>query len=405
MKQIAIHWQIIIAIMLAISLAPFLKGVNPYISWIGVVFINALKMMIIPIVTTSLFAGLANIGNMGGLGKLGIKTIGLYAISSLMAIVTGLLFVNAIEPGSPELNLKLGEVAVKDASSNDIVDKLIGIVPENIFQTIAEGNMLAIIFLTLLVGVFVLKLPGVHKERLVKVNDSLHLLTMNITMFIIKFTPLGVFALIFNQFAESKDVLSDLEALGWYSSTVLSALGAHFFITLPLFVLIIGRINPIKFIIKMGSVLLTAFSTSSSNATLPFTLKTLTEEVGVSKRTAGFTLPLGATLNMDGTALYECVAVVFICQCLGMDLSFAQQATIVGTALLVSIGAAGIPMAGMFMMAIILESINLPAAYIAFILPVDRLLDMFRTATNVWSDSCISLCIARTEGEETNMMS
>jgi len=403
MKKIKTHWLILFSIVLAIALAPFCKGVNPYISWIGEMFIKLLKMMIIPIVTTSLFAGLSNVGNMDKIGKMGLKTILFYFTTSLFAILGGLFFVNVFKPGNPDLNLSSHEFVPPEASTGDIVSKLKGIIPENIFHAIAEGNMLTIIFLTILVAVFVQKLPKIHKDRIVRVNDSINVLTMNITMFIIKLTPIGVFALVFDQFATSDSVKNDLVNLGWYSGTVLSALSLHFFVTLPIIVAVVGKVNPFLFLKEMSSVLLTAFSTSSSNATLPYTLERITNNVGVSKQTAGFTLPLGATLNMDGTALYECVAVVFICQCLGMDLSAGQQAVIVFTALLVSIGAAGIPMAGMFMMAIILESIDLPAAYIAFILPVDRLLDMFRTATNVWSDSCAALTIAKTEKETTNI--
>jgi len=226
---------------------------------------------------------------------------------------------------------------------------------------------------------------------------------MKITMFIIKFTPIGIFGIVVKVVADQDDLLNLISRMGLYMGTVLLALGIHAFITLPLIVKMIGKARPLKHFSNMSTPLLTAFSTSSSGATLPLTMTAVEENSGVSNKITSFTLPLGATINMDGTALYECVAALFIAQAYGVDLSVGQQVIVVITALLASIGAAGIPMAGLVMITVILTAVNLPLEGVGLILAVDRILDMFRTATNVWSDSCGAVVIAKSEGEVLNV--
>ena len=230
---------------------------------------------------------------------------------------------------------------------------------------------------------------------------------MKITMFIIIFTPLGVFGLVADTVAEQagnpKALAAMAGSLSWYMGTVIVSLAVHFFISLPLLVYLVARVNPFNHLRNMTNPLLTAFSTSSSSATLPLTMETVEHKSGVSNKVTSFTLPLGATINMDGTALYECVAAMFIAQAYGIELGIGEQIIVVLTALLASIGAAGIPMAGLVMISVILTAVGLPLEGIGMILAVDRVLDMMRTATNVWSDSCGAVVVAASEGEELNL--
>ena len=281
---------------------------------------------------------------------------------------------------------------------------LVRIIPSNIFEAMARGEMLAIIFFAILFGFFVTR---VNEKPRNLINDFLNALLdviMRITMFIIRFTPIGIFSItakvIAQQVRMGNEISEVISRLGLYFLTVLAGLLIHGFFTLPLALRLLGRVNPFRHMRNMTTPLLTAFSTSSSNATLPLTMEAVESADGVSNKIAGFTLPLGATINMNGTALYECVAVVFIAQAYGIELTFIQQVIVILTALLAAIGSAGIPMAGMVMMAVVLKAVGLPLEGIGLILAVDRILDMFRTAINVYGDTCCAVIIARSEGEE-----
>ncbi|WP_339735187.1 dicarboxylate/amino acid:cation symporter [uncultured Sunxiuqinia sp.] len=369
------------------------------ISWMGDLFLRSLKMLIIPLILSSLISGITNIGTGKNLGRLGLKTMGYYLLTSMLAIVTGLLFVNLFKPGlGADLNFQeeVEGLVEKQRSFREI---LIEIVPENIFQALTDSDMLSIIFFAVLFGFFITKIDFINREVLKKAFNAIFDVMMKITMFIIRFTPLGIFGIVAKVIADQDDLTGLMSRMGIYMSTVILALGVHFFITLPLLLKFVGKLNPRKHFKNMTTPLLTAFSTSSSGATLPLTIEAVESKSGVSNKISSFTLPLGATINMDGTALYECVAAIFIAQAYGHDLSIIQQAIIVATALLASIGAAAIPMAGLVMITVILTAVGLPLEGIGLILAVDRILDMFRTATNVWSDSCGAVLIAKSEGE------
>jgi Na+/H+-dicarboxylate symporter len=375
-----------------------------YVAWMGDIFLRALKMIIIPLILASIISGVANIGSAKNLGRLGLKTMLYYLSTSTLAILTGLFLVNFIKPGNsidPD-TFRLKETF--SVESHSLGQTLIEIVPENIFQAFARQDMLSIIFFSILFGFFITRTEPKYSQLLGNFFNSFFEVMMKITMFIIRFTPYGVFGLVAVTVAEQAGdpvrLMQIGEGLGLYSLTVLAALAIHAFIILPLYIKLIGKSNPFKHLKAMRAALLTAFSTSSSGATLSLTIDSVTNKSGVSNKVSGFTLPLGATINMDGTALYECVAVIFIAQAYGFDLSFTEQVVIVITALLASIGAAAIPMAGLVMISIILAAVDLPLAGIGLILAVDRILDMFRTATNVWSDSCGAVVIAKSEGEE-----
>ena len=401
MKKIALHWQILIALILAIVYGIYAdEQAIGYVSWMGDVFLRALKMLIIPLILSSLISGIANIGSGSSLGRLGLKTIGYYVSTSLLAIITGQILVNIIRPGvGADLNFS-GKVEGLVENQRSLGETLIEMVPQNIFQAFNNNDMLAIIFFAILFGFFVARAGEESRGVLKKAFSAIFEVMMKITMFVIRFTPLGIFGIVAKVVAEQDDLMGLVSRMGLYMGTVILALSIHFFITLPLIVKFIGRAKPFRHMKNMSTPLLTAFSTSSSGATLPLTITAVEKNSGVSNKISSFTLPLGATINMDGTALYECVAAIFIAQAYGVELSLIQQGVIVLTALLASIGAAAIPMAGLVMITVILTAVGLPLEGVGLILAVDRIIDMFRTCTNVWSDSCGAVIIAKSEGEK-----
>ncbi len=399
-KQNHFVLQIFIALIGGALLGLYYKPAVPYISWMGDIFIRALKMIILPLILSSIISGVANIGRAEDLGRLGLKTLSYYLMTSLLAILTGLFAINISKAGvGADLGLSR-KVEGLDAATGSFGSTIMGIIPENIFSALSSGNMLPVIFFAIVFGFFVNQAPGKSAHFLTDFFQSVFEVMMKITMFIIRFTPLGVFAIIAKVMAEQQNLGSLVESMGLYMLTVIAALFFHAFVTLPLITRFIGKSKPFRHMANMRPALLTAFSTASSSATLPLTMNSIEERSGVSNKVTSFTLPLGATINMDGTALYECVAAIFIAQAYGVDLSFTEQALVVVTALLASIGAAGIPMAGLVMIAVILSAVGLPLEGIGLILAVDRILDMLRTATNVWSDSCGAVIIARSEGEK-----
>jgi len=417
MLKLKLHWQIIIALVLALF-AGSLTGTDAGIfgvtffqayEFVGTLFLNALKMLIVPLIVSSIVVGIAGIGSSSALGRLGGKTILYYIATSLIAILIGLVLVNMVTPGvidgEPAKDLigltgdaDLIREKVGDKGAGDIADVFLRMVPTNIVMAAANGQMLGLIFFSLLFGYFLTKVQEAYTESLFGFWQGTYQVMMLITDWVMKFAPIGVFALVAKVVASTG--FSAFKPLALFFITVLAALAIHFFIVMPIILRALGRVSPLRHYRAMAPALLTAFSTSSSSATLPLTMECVEKNAGVSNRTASFVLPLGATINMDGTALYECVAAIFIAQAYGLELGFATQFTIVLVALLTSIGVAGIPAASLVAIAIILGTIGLPAEAIGLILAVDRILDMCRTAVNVFSDSCGAVVIARGEGEE-----
>ncbi|MFO8055139.1 MAG: dicarboxylate/amino acid:cation symporter [Bacteroidales bacterium] len=369
------------------------------ISWLGDLFLRALKMLIIPLILSSIISGVANIGSGERLGRLGLKTILYYLISSTLAIITGLFMVNLIKPGIGA-NLDLVQEIEDLPEYKSLGNTLLEIVPENLFEALTNSDMLSIIFFAILFGFFITRIKPKPQKTLGDIFNAIFEVMMKITMWIIRFTPLGIFGIVAKVIADQDDLGSLVSSMGSYMLTVTGALIFHAFITLPLLLRIIGKVNPIRHFSAMSTPLLTAFSTSSSGATLPLTMTAAEENAGISNNVSSFTLPLGATINMDGTALYECVAAMFIAQAYGMDMTITNQIIMVITALLASIGAAAIPMAGLVMITVILSAVGIPLEGVGLILAVDRILDMFRTATNVWSDSSGAAIIAASEKEK-----
>lgn len=419
-KKIALHWQILVALGLAVisgivaDQTTSLLGI-PFLSiltFFGTLFLNALKMLIVPLVMASIITGMMNLGG-DTLGRLGSKTLLYYATTSLVAILIGLFFVNLFQPGIVDgeparhvigLSSDTDDVISKvgDKGAADIAEVLLRMVPPNIVTAAANGQMLGLIFFSLIFGFFVSKLKGSPAQVQKDFWQGLLGIMMMMTDLIMKFAPLGVYALVTKVI-----IISGVEAfepLALFFVTVLLALGVHLLLFLPAILRFLARVSPAKHFKAMLPALLTAFSTSSSSATLPITMDCVENRAGVSNQVAGFTLPLGATINMDGTALYECVAAMFIAQAYGISLDITTQFTIVLVALLTSIGVAGIPSASLVAITIILAAIGLPLEAIGLILVVDRVLDMCRTAVNVFSDSCAAVTIARLEGEQTRLL-
>jgi len=399
LKAPALHWQILIALALAVVYGVYLSDYVGLVSWMGTIFLRALQMIIIPLVISSIISGVTNIGNAENLGRLGLKTIAYYISTSAIAIITGLVLVNLVKPGvGAELNLT--QDAQLSLVEHSFKDTLIHIIPDNVFSSMTQnGELLSVIFFALIFGFFITQVSEKPKQMLTGFFNAVFDVMMKVTLFLIRFTPLGIFGLVAERIAQQDDLGALIQSLGSYMLVVMAGLGIHALITLPLIARFIGRVNPLKHFDAMKAALLTAFSTSSSNATLPLTIQSVEENDGVSNKISSFTLPLGATINMDGTALYECVAVMFIAQAYGFDLTFGQQVIVVITSILASIGAAGVPMAGLVMITIILSAVGLPLEGVGLILAVDRILDMFRTSVNVWSDSCGAVTIAKSEGE------
>lgn len=400
MLKIKLHWQILIALGIAVLYGLFLTDYVNYVGWMGQLFLRALKMIIVPLILTSIISGVANIGDAKNLGRLGLKTFLYYISTSLFAIITGLVLVNIIQPGvGADLGLK-SEVPQLTATSGDLGEIILRMVPTNIFDALASADMLAIIFFSILFGYFITRVDEKYRVMYTNFFNGGFEIMMKLTHFVIKFTPLGILGIVAVLVAEqANNLLNLVGSLGKYMSAVLLGLLFHSFITLPLILKLIAKARPSLHGKAMTAPLLTAFSTSSSSATLPLTLDAVENNSGVSNKITSFVLPLGATVNMDGTALYECVAAMFIAQAYGIHLSFISQIVVVVTALLASIGAAGIPMAGLVMISVVLSAVGLPLEGVGLILAVDRILDMCRTTVNVWSDSCGAVTIAKSEGE------
>jgi Na+/H+-dicarboxylate symporter len=417
MIKLKLHWQILLALLLA-ALAGSLAGTEATLfgvryyavfDFIGTLFLNALKMLIVPLVVSSIIVGIAGIGGGGAFGRLGLKTLTYYATTSLFAILVGLTIVNMTMPGIVDgqpAKEQLGMEQVSDAvvasvegkGAGDLVGIFLRMVPTNIVSAAADGQMLGLIFFSLLFGFFMTKIEEPYAESQYKFWNGLFQVMMKITDWVMKFAPIGVFGLVAKVVASTG--FAAIVPLAWFFFSVLAGLAVHFLLVLPALLYFVGRVNPMRHYRAMAPALLTAFSTSSSAATLPLTMECVEKNAGVSNRTSSFVLPLGATVNMDGTALYECVAAMFIAQAYGIELGFVQQFTIVLLALVTSIGVAAIPSASLVAIAIILGAIGLPLEAIGLILAVDRVLDMCRTSVNVFSDSCGAVIIARLDGEE-----
>lgn len=404
--KISLPIQILIALALGVIFGVFFHEYVKYISWAGDIFIRLLKMIVVPIVVSSMIVGVASIGKTGGLGRIATKTLTFYVITTLVATFVGLALVNTIEPGvgSSLVNQANSAEHLAGAERVPLGQQLINIVPENIFQDLVENDMLAIIFFSILFGYFVTLVGEKSSATIINFFEAVFEVIMKIVLTIIKVAPIGVFAIVAKMIsmqAGDMQKLADIaQSLGLFVLIIWIGCAIHFFIIMPSIVYFLGHENPWRHMKKMSTAILTAFSTCSSGAALPFSIKDSQEKCGISNKIASFTLPLGATINMNGTALYEGVAVIFIAQVYGIDLSFLEQLIIVVTVLFSAIGAASIPMAGLVMLSVALSVAGLPMEGIGLVLAVEQLCDMPRTATNSYGDMCAAVVIAKSEGEK-----
>lgn len=418
--RLALHWQILGAMAAAVMVGlaqqryalPTQLPLLSTLELIGTLFLNALKMLVVPLIATAIVSSIAaagggaQAGEDGSLGRLGLFTVLYYAFTGALAVVTGIVAAAWLQPGRAqgagvaaqlgldglvELPAHLGQ-----AQPADLGHTLLQLVPPNLIAAAADGQLLGVITFAILCGIFIRRLPVPSAEVQRQFWQSAYELMMALTDFIIRFAPLGVFALLVPIVANTG--LEAARPLAWFMLTVFAALAFHTFVTLSVLLAVLGARNPLRHLKDVLPALLTAFSTASSAATLPLTIEVVEERAGVSPRTSNLVLPVGATVNMDGTALFECVTVLFLAQAYGIELSFAQQFLVLGMALVSSVGVAGIPAASFVAITIILGMVGLPLEAVALVLGVDRVLDMARTATNVYSDTTAAVILDRFVG-------
>ncbi|MDA8714240.1 dicarboxylate/amino acid:cation symporter [Flavobacteriales bacterium] len=424
-RKLALHWQIIIglALGLAYSLLATIQGwvdfTDNWISPWGTIFINALKLIAVPLVLVSLIVGIASMNNVRTLGKIGGKSIGIYLVTTIIAISIGLGLVNLVQPGkfmSDETRGRLVEKyadktqdkinQAKETKEAGPLQPIIDFVPSNLFESASNNrNMLQIIFFAILFGIAMVMLPENKSGPTRAFFESVNEIILKIVDLIMYYAPIGVFGLLAGVLVKVSEgdinfALEILAGLGVYSLTVIAGLVLMVFVIYPLLVGKFGKVKYRVFLKAISPAQLLAFSTSSSAATLPVTMERVEEKLGVSKKVSSFVLPLGATINMDGTSLYQAVAAVFIAQSFNIDLSLMDQLAILLTATLASIGSAAVPGAGLVMLTIVLGLFpQIPIEGIGIVFAVDRILDMCRTTVNVTGDATVATIVARSEGE------
>lgn len=417
-----LHWQILIGLFTGLvwGLLATVTGLQSftlqYVQPVGTIFVRLLQLVAVPLVIASLIVGITNLNDLKKLSRMGGKTIGIYMVTTVFAITTGLVAVNLIKPGkvlpeetrdmlfaSYQENIEGQEAAASELLERSPLQFIVDIVPSNFFAAASDNsNMLQIVFVAVLIGIGLMKVPGDKSQLLVDVFDALNEVVIRIVGLIMKMAPYGVFALIAAVIVElGGDDLSRtfelLQALLIYGLTVLTGLFFHVALVYTSLFKMFSNMSMRNFLKGIRPAQLLGFSTSSSLATLPLTMERVEKKLGVDEEVASFVLPVGATINMDGTSLYQAVAAVFIAQAVGIDLTLTQQLMIVITATLASIGTAGVPGAGIIMLVIVLQAVEVPVEGIALILGVDRLLDMFRTAVNITGDAAVSVAVASTE--------
>ena len=403
--NLELYWKVFIGMGAGIIYALLMGEQAMNVAPLGDMFMRLLKMVIVPLIFFSITSGVSGIGENKSLGRLGAKTFGYYFLTSMLAILIGLTLTNVIQPGvGVDINAGGKDFDPSSLSQpGSLGNILIRMIPTNPIAAAAKGDVLSVIFFSIVLGMAITVLPEKQYKFMHELFDTFFKVMMKMTQGVIMFLPIGVFRLIAKAVASTGFTL--FKAVGWYMVTIASGLTIHIFIVLPIVFYLFTKINPMKHYKAIASAMATAFSTSSSGATLPVTMDCIENRAGVSNKVTSFVLPLGATINMDGTALYECAGVLFISQALGFDLTVAQQLLIVITAFLASVGAAAIPSAGLVMIFIVLDAVGLgdhpqAAIIVGTMLAVDRPLDMFRTVVNVTSDTMGAVIVAKSEGEE-----
>ena len=421
-----LHWQIITGLTLGVAYGVVAAAngwgqfTDDWIAPFGTIFINALQLIAVPLVLSSLTTGVASLSDLKSVSRIGGKTLAIYIATTTLSVAIGLVIVNVMRPGDrvpEEVRIELQqqfaddagqrEAAAAEAADRGPLQLLVDIVPSNFFGAASSNtNMLQVVFVSLFVGIGLILVPKEKGAPLLAVFEALNEVVIKLVDMVMLVAPLGVFALIARTITgmagdNLQQVLELLGALGFYCLAVTLGLAIQTFVTYPVMIRLFTPLRLSTFMAGVAPVQLVAFSTSSSGATLPLTMERAQEKLGVSEEVSSFVLPLGATINMDGTGLYQAIAAVFIAQSLGMAIGLEGQLTIVITAVLASIGTAAVPGAGIIMLVIILQAIGVPSAGIALILGVDRILDMMRTATNVTGDTTVAVIVAASESQLT----
>ncbi|HKY60337.1 MAG TPA: dicarboxylate/amino acid:cation symporter [Gemmatimonadota bacterium] len=408
MPRLALHTQILLGLVLGavagIVIGPAIAVIRP----VGDLFIRLITMIVVPLVFASILVGVASLGDLAKLGRIGAKTVAYYLVTTAIAITIGLTLANLVRPGSrlaSDIKERLltdfagaAQASIEQATAKpSVIETLLEIVPSNPAASLAEANMLQVIFFALAFGIALTYLDPRKTEPVLRFMDALNEAMIQLVHLIMKLAPYGVFALIAAIIGQYG--VGILRTLVVYAVVVVVGLAIHAGVVYPTAVRLLAGMNPVLFFRGIAPAQLVAFSTSSSNATLPVTMECAEENLGVSEEVSAFVLPLGATINMDGTALYQGVATIFIAQVYGLELTLVQQLMVVLTATLASIGAAGVPGVGMITLALVLQTVGIPLEGIALILGVDRILDMCRTTVNITGDASCAVVVAATESE------
>ena len=409
--KLALHWQMGIALILGATLGFIFC--DSYSAWgnvingIGDIFLHAINMIVIPLVFLSTVLGISTMTDSKSMGRIAVKTFLYFIVTAVLAAVVGVIVTDVLRPGygTHKTEVDAGEImkTVESAESSTLMDKIVDIVPSNIFEAFSSGNILPIIFFSLLLGYFITKIHANRQATINNVFESFNEAIMVLTNFIIRFAPVGIFAIVMALVGKQA---SDIGALKecfrnfaffvivvWISLIVMGG------IVLPIMVGLMAKVSPIKHLKQIYSALMVAFSTSSSYSALPLIISDAKEKMGVSNNIASFTVPLGITFNKIGTIVYECVAVIFVAQAVGMDLTAAQQVSLIGASIVTVLGAPSVPMAGVITLAVLLAAMGLPTDYIGMFMAIDILCDMPKTMLNAYSVSCSAIIVARSEGE------
>lgn len=409
--KLALHWQMGIALILGAALGFIFC--DSYTAWgtvingIGDIFLHAINMIVVPLVFLSTVLGISTMTDSKSMGRIAVKSFLYFVVTAVLAAVVGVFVADALRPGygTHKADIDSGGIleTAQAAESSTLIDKLVDIVPDNIFEAFSSGNILAVIFFSLLLGYFITK---IHSERQATINnifESFNDAMMSITNFVIRFAPLGIFAIVMGLVGKQASDLSALKecfrSFAFFVIVVWISLIVMGGIVLPVMVAFVAKVSPIKHIKQIYSALLVAFSTSSSYSALPLIISDAKDKMGVSNSIASFTVPLGITFNKIGTIVYECVAVIFVAQAVGVDLTMAQQVSLIGAAIVTVLGAPSVPMAGVITLAVLLAAMGLPTDYVGMFMAIDILCDMPKTLLNAYSVSCSAIIVARSEGE------
>ena len=409
--KLALHWQMGIALILGATLGFIFC--DSYSIWgnvingIGDIFLHAINMIVIPLVFLSTVLGISTMTDSKSMGRIAVKTFLYFIVTAVLAAVVGVIVTDVLRPGygTHKTEVDAGEImkTVESTEASTLMDKIVDIVPSNIFEAFSSGNILSIIFFSLLLGYFITKIHANRQAVINNVFESFNDTIMALTNFIIRFAPLGIFAIVMVLVGkQASDIVALKECFRnfaffvivvWISLIVMGG------IVLPIMVGLMAKVSPIKHLKQIYSALMVAFSTSSSYSALPLIISDAREKMGVSNNIASFTVPLGITFNKIGTIVYECVAVIFVAQAVGMDLTAAQQVSLIGASIVTVLGAPSVPMAGVITLAVLLAAMGLPTDYIGMFMAIDILCDMPKTLLNAYSVSCSAIIVARSEGE------